>query len=77
MDYENYKSRLGQERGMERLCGVAHRIWSIWADAFGGAYQTGGRTRRLSLTDFESDVLHDKCGNERGAKGNDQQPLDL
>jgi hypothetical protein len=54
--YENYKAQLGSIRGMERLCSVAHSIWSVWASEFGGAYQTGGRTRQLSLAPPEREL---------------------
>jgi hypothetical protein len=37
--YSNYKGVLGATKGMEKLCDVAHGIWHLWAEQFGGAYQ--------------------------------------
>lgn len=72
VDYENYKSCLGRERGMGKLCSAAHRIWSVWASEFGGAYQSGGHERRA---DMDGDWQRKTFGHD--AKPAERESLDL
>jgi hypothetical protein len=53
--YTNYKGILQATPGQEKLCSVAHAIWSLVAEKFGGAYQQRGCNRQRSLLDSERD----------------------
>jgi hypothetical protein len=53
--YTNYKGILQATPGQEKLCTVAHAIWSLVAEKFGGAYQQRGGNRQRSLLASERD----------------------
>jgi hypothetical protein len=69
--YGNFKSELGSNKAMSKLCDVAHSIWSIWAAKFGGAYQGISKQRSLLPDDWYSRTF-----GEPRSSGSVSHPLD-